>query len=392
MRRTRWGLVALIFCGGLLAAAQFGKITLTLPQVAATFGRPVTAVAFLVSLVGVIGLICGPMAGGIAAGFGIGRTFLAGLILGGSMSLVQALLPPLWLFSASRAVEGVAHLALIVAGPPLMAGAASDRDRPLVMGLWAVFFGASLALSAQVFPGLLSRGGLPLLFALHGALLLTLAAILWRVIPRPPRAPIPLNPVAVHRAIYSSIRYMAPALGFVCYTFLFIAGIAFLPEVLGRPSLATVLPVATLLSTLAGGALCRWLAPHHVGAAGYAGTGLGALGMALGLPLSVELCFLLMGLIPGASFASIPAWNASPGDRARATGAIAQLGNLGTVTGTPVFALVFAGGGLTGLLWLIGGAAMLGFGLALWSGRRASGSPQPEVVNVPQMFFTDSQQ
>ncbi|WP_179380452.1 MFS transporter [Jannaschia marina] len=383
MKRTRWGLVALIFFGGLLAAAQFGKIALTLPDMATAFERPVAAVSVLVSLVGVIGLLLGPMAGGLAAGVGIGRTFLLGLVLGAAMSLVQALMPPFWLFSVTRAVEGLAHLALVVAGPPLMAGAASDRDRPLVMGLWAVFFGASLALSAQIFPGVLARGGLPLLFALHGALLLALAAVLWRVVPRQPVRRVVLNPVAVHREIYGSIRYMAPALGFVCYTFLFVAGIAFLPDALGRPSLATVLPVVTLLSTLAGGALCSRFAPHHVGAVGYLGTALGAVGTLLGLPLAVEGCFLAMGLIPGASFAAIPAWNTGPGDRARATGAIAQLGNVGTVSGTPVFALVFAGAGTVGLLWLTVAAAVLGLCAVLAAGRAASGRAALDVVNVP---------
>ncbi len=371
--RTDRPLVALVFLGGLLAAAQFGKISLTLPEVALAFGRPVTGVAFFVSRVGLTGLVFGAMAGGVAAGFGPGRTFLAGLVLGGAMSLVQATMPAFALFAASRVVEGVAHLALVVGGPPLMAAAASDRDRPLVMGLWAVFFGASLAISAQVFPPLLSFGGLPLIFALHGALLLTLAVVLWRRVPRLPRSPASLDPVAVHRAIYSRIRYMAPGLGFVCYTFLFVAAIATLPGALGRPGLATILPLVTLTTTLAGGALCRRFAPHHVAAAGYAGTAVGALGLALGLPLSVEVAFASMGLVPGASFAAIPAWNASPADRARATGAIAQLGNLGTVTGTPVFAALYASGGAAALVWLIGAIAVLGGAMAVLSGRRVSG-------------------
>ncbi|UWQ16371.1 MFS transporter [Jannaschia sp. M317] len=375
MERTHWGLVALVFFGGLLAAAQFGKISLTLVEVAGAFARPVTSVAFLVSLVGIMGLVLGPMAGGITAGFGPGRTFLAGLVLGGAMSLVQALMPPFWLFALSRGVEGLAHLALVVGGPPLMAAAAADNDRPLVMGLWAVFFGASLAISAQIFPGLLAAGGLPLLFALHGGLLIGLAAVLWHRVPRVPRAPVQLNPVTVHREIYGKIRTMAPGLGFVCYTFLFIAAIAFLPEALDRPALGTILPVITLVSTLAGGALCRRAAPHHVAAVGYLGTIAGVLAHLVGVPGGIETGFLFMGLIPGASFAAIPAWNISPGDRARATGAVAQLGNLGTVSGTPIFALVWTVAGQGGLLWLLIGASALGAFLALWSGARASAGP-----------------
>ena len=65
----------------------------------------------------------------MAAAFGPGRTFLAGLVLGGVMSLVQALMPGFWLFAGTRAVEGLAHLALVVGGPPLMAAAAFEVDR-----------------------------------------------------------------------------------------------------------------------------------------------------------------------------------------------------------------------------------------------------------------------
>lgn len=364
-------LVALVFAGGLLAAAQYGKVALTLPDLALAYARPVTGVAVLVSLVGVTGLLFGAMAGGVAAAFGPGRTFLAGLALGAAMSLLQAAMPPYPLFAASRVVEGIAHLALVVGGPPLMAAAASDRSRPLVMGLWAVFFGASLTISAQVFPPLLRLGGPPLIFALHGALLLALAAVLWRRVPRLPRARAPLDPVAVHRAIYGDIRYLAPGLGFVCYTFLFVAAIATLPGALGRPALTTILPLVTLSTTLAGGALCRRFAPHHVVAAGYAGTAAGFAGLALGVPFAVEAAFACMGLVPGASFAAIPAWNPRPADRARATGAIAQLGNLGTVTGTPAFVLVATGAGTAGLIWLATGLAGLGLVLALASGRRA---------------------
>ncbi|MGB3408360.1 MAG: MFS transporter, partial [Jannaschia sp.] len=348
MERTRWDLVALIFAAGLLAAAQFGKISLTLPLVAEAFGRSVAGVSVLVSLVGIMGLTLGVMAGGIAAAFGPGRTLLAGLLLAGAASLVQATLPPFAWFALSRGIEGLAHLALVVAGPPLMAAAATDRTRPLVMGLWAVFFGASLAISSVTFPLVLTAGGLPLLFALHGVAMWVLAGALWRRVPRVPRTDISLAFVRTHRDIYGRLRSVAPGLGFCCYTFLFIAAVAVLPPALGRPGLALTLPLVTLATTLAGGALCRWFAPHHVAGFGYVGTAVGLAAEAMGVPLGVEVSFGFMGLIPGASFAAIPALNATPGNRARATGAIAQLGNLGTVTGTPVLAFVWSHAGTVG--------------------------------------------
>ena len=370
--RTDWVLVALVFVGGLLAAAQFGKVALVLPEIAAALDRGLPQVALLVSTVGLMGLLLGPMAGGIAGALGTGRIFLGGLVLGGALSVLQALGPGYAVLAASRVVEGLAHLALVVAGPPLMAAAASDRDRPAVMGIWAVFFGASLAISSQLFPAVLAAGGLPLLWLGHGLALILLAAGLWRRVPRGPVARVALNPVAVHRAIYGSIRAMAPGLGFVWYTFLFVAGVAILPLALGRPDLATALPLVTLLTTLAGGALCRRFAPHRVCALGYLGTAAGAAMALAGLPLGVELSFAAMGLVPGASFAAIPAWNATDLTRTRATGAIAQLGNLGTVTGTPVLTLVYAATGTAGLLWLVAGTALAGAVAALWSGRRAA--------------------
>lgn len=369
--RSDWVLIGLLYLAGLLAAAQFGKIALTLPELGAAFGRPIESVAILVSLVGVMGLILGAMAGGVVAAFGPGRSFLAGLVLGGAVSALLAAMPPFPAFAALRAVEGLSHLALVVAGPPLMAAAASDRDRPLAMGLWGTFFGTSLAASAWAFPRLVDAAGLPGLMAANGAALLLLAVLLWRRVPRVPRRPLELAPIAVHRAVYGRLAQVAPGLGFVCYTFLFLAALTFLPDLLGRPpEAASSWSIITLGSTLAGGALCRRVTPWSVVTVGFAGTALGAAGIAAGLPLAAETCFAAMGLVPGASFAAIAAWNATPQDRARATGAIAQFGNLGTVTGTPALAFVSAAGGLPAFVCVVIAASILGIALSAWSGRR----------------------
>jgi hypothetical protein len=373
--RTDWLTVALVFAAALLAAAQFGKLALAAGPAAAAFGAGAGQIAALISVVGLVGLVFGAMAGGVAAALGPGRTFLGGLVLGGALSLAQALLPPLGGFAALRGLEGVAHLALVVAGPPLMAAAASDAHRPLVMGLWALFFGTALALLAWIVPPTLAAGGVPLLFALHGgAMLLLVPPLARRLSHRPPSRP-QLNPVALHAAIYGRVRLVAPALAFAPYTFAFLAAVTYLPTALDRPGLAATLSLLTMGTTLAGGALCRRIAPHRVAALGHAGTALGALGIGLGLPGAVPLCFLAMGLVPGACFAAIPALNRDQGDRARATGAIAQLGNLGTVTGPPAFAAALAAGGAGAVIALLVLAPLLGMAAALWAGGRAWRAP-----------------
>jgi DHA1 family inner membrane transport protein len=70
-----------------------------------------------------------------------------------------------------------------------------------------------------------------------------------------------------------------------------------------------------------------------------------------------------LGIVQGASFASIPELNSSPEDRARAAGAVAQLGNLGTTTGTPVLAALLAISGPMGLA--LAAVVLCGLGIAI---------------------------
>jgi cbb3-type cytochrome oxidase subunit 3 len=71
------------------------------------------------------------------------------------------------------------------------------------------------------------------------------------------------------------------------------------------------------------------------------------------LPLAALLAgFALagaMGIVQGASFSAIPQLNPTAIGRARASGAVAQLGNLGTTTGTPILALMIAALGPAGV-------------------------------------------
>ena len=77
-----------------------------------------------------------------------------------------------------------------------------------------------------------------------------------------------------------------------------------------------------------------------------------------------------LGIVQGASFASIPQLNPRAEDRARAAGAIAQLGNLGTTTGTPLLAYLMQKAGVTGLALFLLVFSLLGLGIILVQARR----------------------
>ncbi|WOI57147.1 MFS transporter [Palleronia sp. LCG004] len=350
-RSTDWPLVVAIFVGGLLAAGQFAKVSLGLPQIGVAFDAPATRLAYLVSILGVVGIIGGAMAGGVVAAWGAARVLVWSMVLGGGLSLLQAFLPPLPVFAGLRVVEGLSHLGVVVSAPPLMAGLASDRDRPMVMSIWASFFGVAFAIGAVIFPWVLNQGGIALVLALHGIAMLVVAGLLVSRLQRQIRAPLRLDPWRVHARIYSRPDLFAPGLGFVFYTLTYVALLTLLPMRLGQPWLATGLPLLGLAGTFAAGPAMRRIAPPRVAACGFAAMAVLGVPLLLGWTLALLPLFLIMGIVPAASFAMIPYLNRGLPDRAQATGCIAQLGNVGTTLGTPFFAICLGVGGL-GLLYL----------------------------------------
>jgi len=229
-----------------------------------------------------------------------------------------------------------------VAVPTLMAALSAPRDRALVMGLWATFFGVGFAVAA-----LLIGDSVRLAYAGHAAFAAVMLAVLWAMLPRgvvSARRRLPR--VSDHLLIYTTPRLFAPGLGHGLYAMLFLALITFLPTALGAPWLATVLPLAGILGSVVAGALARWIAPGTlVWTTFLAMAGLFALTMAAGTaaPYVLIVAMGTSGVVAGAGFAAVPSLNAADEDRALSNGALAQLGNIGTFTGTPLLAALGPG-------------------------------------------------
>ncbi|MBT8459150.1 MAG: MFS transporter, partial [Boseongicola sp.] len=242
-----------------------------------------------------------------------------------------------------------------------MAAISHAKDVPVAMGLWGTFFGVGFAGAAAVIPML---GGPSQVFVAHGVFGLVLVAVLWPMLPRGvARGAWEGNVWARHVAIYTNPRMVAPALGFLCHTVIFLGLLTFLPGAIGIWT-APVLPLVALVGTFGAGWLARWFAPKSILLAGFLLTVLGLAG-ALSLPSGVQVwvvlaLFVVIGLVPGASFANVPALNEDPADQARANGALAQLGNIGTAASAPLFAAV-AVFGFDGLALVAMGVSAVGF-------------------------------
>jgi MFS transporter, DHA1 family, inner membrane transport protein len=351
-------LVFLLWCAGLGAAAQFGKISIHFEALRTIYGgNGEVALGLVVSIVGMVGLIFGTTAGLLVARIGPRRAIVAALVAGAAMSALQSLMPGYPLMLASRIVEGASHLAIVVVGPTMIAALAPEARRPLAMTLWSSFFGVTYAVLALIGPHATPTG----LFLGHAAFMAALAAILQVTLPSDPRHdPAPRgNLLKQHAEIYASPHLAAPAMGFCCYTFLYVAVLTLLPPetpATHRALIATGMPLVSIAVSLTLGVrLLRHNSAVRLVQYGYAAAIPGFLmlwalwGSGAGMVAGGFLLSAALGIVQGASFASIPELNATPGARARAAGAVAQLGNLGTTTGTPVLAALLAAAGPPGL-------------------------------------------
>lgn len=358
-----------LWCAGLGAAAQFGKMSVGFAALQAAYGAGGVGIGLLVSVVGMVGLIFGTTAGLIVARVGPRRAILAALLLGALVSALEALLPPYPVMILARIAEGVSHLAIVIVGPTAIAAAAQGPRQGAAMTLWSSFFGLTYAVLAWIGPGILQAHGIEGLFLDHSLWMLACAAVLWRLMPADPPPPAPRggNLWSAHLEIYRSPFLAAPATGFVCYTVTYVAVLTLVPAAMGAvgPVAAVAMPLVSIgLSLTLGVWLLGRIAAVTQVQAGFAVAVLAALGLGAlwGEEAALWPALALsgaLGLVQGASFAAIPQLNPAPQDRARAAGAIAQLGNLGTTTGTPLLAFLMQKAGVTGLsLFLIGFSAL----------------------------------
>lgn len=388
-------IVIAVWLAGIGAAAQFGKASLLYDELALRHaGAGPVGLGLLVSVVGLVGLVFGTTAGVVAARVGLVRVLIGALWAAALVSLAQAALPPYGAMLALRVVEGVTHLAIVVAAPTLIAAVTPPARLGAAMTLWSSFFGVTYAALALVVPPLVATAGAGAVFLGHALWLAACAALLHPLLHgvAPPQAgpDLPDREGLIwreHLLIYRSPCIAAPASGFLFYTLLYVALLTLFPPLLPAQQGAIAAVAMPLVSIFVSLTLGIWLLGRlgavrlvqaGFGLACVAAPALALTGQAPAVALAGALVVAAaLGLVQGASFAAIPALNSAPADRARAAGAIAQLGNLGTTLGTPLLAL---------LLSALGPAAVAGFALPLclagiavhlWQARRRARGAGP---------------
>ncbi|MGD9865783.1 MAG: MFS transporter, partial [Pseudodonghicola sp.] len=356
-----WIAILALYAAGLGSAGQFSKMAVILPQLGAAYPQAGTLLGFLVSLLSLMGVLLGLVAGMLVARIGFRRTLIWALSIGAALSVAESLLPPLPVMLALRVAEGATHLALVVAAPTLIAQIAPDRIRPAALTLWGTFFSVAFSITALLGVPVAQRFGPGPLFAAHGLWMAAMALVLIRLVPADApatRTEPPLGLPALlrrHLQIYRSPLLSAAAWGWLFYTLTFVAVLAVWPPQLPARAATLTATLAQLgaiaVSMTLGVALLRRHSAVRVVLLGF---GL-ALALALLLPLAPQSAapaialFAALGLVQGASFAAIPQLNDSAETRALANGALAQMGNLGNMLGTPLMLAVLGAAGTPGM-------------------------------------------
>jgi MFS family permease len=364
-------LIFLLWLAGLGAAAQFAKFAVPFSALRAVYPDAGTDIGWVLTLISAVGAVLGMTAGVLVARAGLGKTLVLALILGAVMSLWQATLPDLGMMLLSRLIEGLSHLMIVVAAPTLIAQCASDRSRGFAMTLWSTFFAVSFALVAFLGMPLVAARGLESLLLAHGLFMTALAAILGVALARVPRPPVDVQrPLASlfrqHIDAYRSSRISAPAIGWLFYTTPFVSLLAVLPQMLppvSRTAVVALMPLVSIaVALLLVSALLLRLQAVTITIVGFILAAAVVLLFFAGLPLPLLALalFAFLGLVQGASFAAVPELNKTNVSRALANGAMAQMGNIGNLLGTPLLLAVLGVAGHSGVLLSVAGLYLVG--------------------------------
>ncbi len=382
---TRFLITLILWFAGLCAAAQFAKMGLFLPELQQLYPTAEATTGLLITLISLVGAVFGLVAGIFVGKLGAYRALVMGLVIGSGVSLLQAVSQPLYSLLITRILEGISHLAIVIAAPTLIAQYNTPKYRATAMTFWGTFFGVSFAVTAWLALPLVHSHGIRSLFFLHGMItaLATLLVVLF--VPKTPLAestervlPSETAPqpgwqhfLQRHKQAWTSPFIAAPAAGWLFYTFTFVALLALLPSLVDatqRALVSTAMPLASIVASMTLGVVLLWrFTAVQVVLTGFAM----AMALVLLLPflgfspsLSVAL-FCALGLVQGASFATIPQLNNTASDQALAYGALAQAGNLGNLIGTPLLLMTVNNGGTVALVVTLASCYALGISVHL---------------------------
>jgi len=376
VQTTRWFAIWVLFLCGCTVAAHIGKAPPALPLIRNELALSLVQVGSIVSSYAIFVAASGLLLGILVALFGYVRFAIVGVALGGIGSLLGAFAHTLPVMLLSRAIEGGGWIFAAIALPALLSVLGTERDRPLIMGLWGAFVPVGAGSMLLVAPVLQSAGGWRLSWLCAGGLSVVATLIVARLcfVHRDDLAPLA---AASRRPPLVDLRRPAIFMASLCfffYSFPFLAVTSFLPTLLIERTqisleVASRLAAGVVLVNAIGNIAAGWLlrhgfARHRVLAVAALLSGITAWvvytdGMPLFLRLVAAVLFSIVGgLVPGTLFATVPLIASVPASVGVLIGLMLQSSGVGQWLGPLALPLVverFGSWSAAGVLMLLAG-------------------------------------
>lgn len=226
-----WNRILTFWLLGILAAAQFAKMSIVAPLWRAEWGLSLSELGWLVSLLEVGGALFGLVASFGLAWVGLRRFLSIGLVTLAAASLVEGLTSDLAILFAARAMEGVGYLLVVIAAPTAIAATTDDRTRPRALALWSTFVPVGIAAGGALTAFMLTMTDAPDVMFLWALLLAAAIPLVMRTRLAEPGA---------HRIILPDLAAWISTFGFGLYTMFISVITMLLPAFLIERSGATL--------------------------------------------------------------------------------------------------------------------------------------------------------
>lgn len=191
---SAWPRISLVVGAGVVSAFQVGKAPAALAAVQGDLALSLAAASWLISAFAILGALAGAPIGLAVDRIGARTMASLGLLLQAAGSALGALSPGFTALLATRVIEGLGFLCLVVAAPALIAGLAPIQIRDRAMALWASFMPVGLTvimLAAPLLSIVTWRG----FWFLNASILVSYAMLLrWGLHPHPTTATVPQDP------------------------------------------------------------------------------------------------------------------------------------------------------------------------------------------------------
>jgi predicted MFS family arabinose efflux permease len=181
IEKTRWGIVFLLICTGIIAAFQVGKAAISVPDLRGDLGISLVFASWIVGALGALGAIVGVPAGLLLSLFPPRRMLITGLTAIGIGSLAGSMMDSGPLLLATRVIEGFGFICTILSAPRLFAFVTVPKDAPLAFAYWGSYMPAGSAIMMLAGPAFIAAFGWQGLWFFNGILPLAYAILIARL-------------------------------------------------------------------------------------------------------------------------------------------------------------------------------------------------------------------